>query len=465
MGTHRLPRWLSSVVAGWKAYANHIIAAEVSAFSRYYDRVYQVAPLPGDRGELLDAIDNADRRTCAAIENLPDLRSEADRRTLVLMKGNFNHDLDIQGTLISLHGKFSRTTRLAVVAYNPYYGWLYRLANQWGIRQGQAPSSLLTQTDLRNIARLSGFDVVRLRTAVYVPFRLFGLTAWINRVFPAVPLLRWTGLVTVIVLRPIVCSQQRPSLTIVIPARNERGNIEPALQRLPSLGAGRLEVVFVEGHSTDGTWEEIQRVLPLYADRAKLKALRQTGKGKSDAVRLGFAHAANDLLVILDADLTMPPELLHRFYDAYVDGHADFVNGSRLVYPMENNAMRPLNRLGNLFFAKALSVVLGVPIGDSLCGTKLVTRHDYERFGRWRADFGDFDPFGDFELLFPAAVMALGIVDVPVRYRDRTYGSTNISRFTHGWMLLKMTIIGLRRIRLGVVVRGDTLHERRESGL
>ena len=158
---------------------------------------------------------------------------------------------------------------------------MYRLANRWGIRQGPAPSSFLTQTDLRNIARLSGFDVVRLRTAVYVPFRLFGLTAWINRVFAAVPLLRWAGLVTVIVLRPIVRSQQRPSLSIVIPARNERGNIEPALQRLPRLGGGRLEVVFVEGHSSDGTWEEIQRVLPLYADRATLKALRQTGRGRA----------------------------------------------------------------------------------------------------------------------------------------------------------------------------------------
>lgn len=247
-------------------------------------------------------------------------------------------------------------------------------------------------------------------------------------------------------------SKKNYSITVVIPARNEKGNIENALKRMPQF-KGDLEIIFVEGHSNDGTWEEIQRVVRQYGDKFNLKALRQTGKGKSDAVRLGFAHATCDLLTILDADLTMPPELLGRFYNAYNSGLADFVNGTRLVYPMEGEAMRPLNRLGNIFFAKALSWVLGVRLGDSLCGTKLLARHDYARMIAWRGDFGDVDPFGDFELLFPAATLALGIVDIPVRYRARTYGSTNISRFRHGFILLKMTLIGFFKIRLGKPIR------------
>ncbi len=180
-----------------------------------------------------------------------------------------------------------------------------------------------------------------------------------------------------------------------------------------------------------------------------MRAFQQTGQGKSDAVRLGFQRARGDLMTILDADLTMPPELLHRFYDAWCDGRADFVNGSRLTYPMEGEAMRFLNRLGNLFFARAVSAVLDARLGDTLCGTKLLARVDYERMVRWRSDFGDFDPFGDFELLFPAAVLGLGTVDVPIAYRARTYGSTNILRFRHGLMLLKMTLIGLFRVRAG----------------
>ena len=145
----------------------------------------------------------------------------------------------------------------------------------------------------------------------------------------------------------------------------------------------------------------------------------------------------------------MPPELLGRFYDAWCRGLGDFVNGNRLVYPMEGAAMKFLNWLGNVFFAKALSSVLGARLGDSLCGTKMVTKADYERFCAWRKDFGEFDPFGDFELLFPAALLGLGIIDIPIRYRDRVYGSTNIRRFYHGWMLLKMTAIGFFRLKLG----------------
>jgi hypothetical protein len=142
--------------------------------------------------------------------------------------------------------------------------------------------------------------------------------------------------------------------------------------------------------------------------------------------------------------------MLGRFYQAYCDGHGDFINGSRLVYPMEGEAMRFLNRLGNVFFAKLLSWILDSQVGDSLCGTKLLTRHDYLRMMAWRKDFGDFDPFGDFELIFPAAILGLGMTDMPVRYLARTYGATNILRFRHGLQLLKMTAIGLVRVKLGL---------------
>jgi glycosyltransferase involved in cell wall biosynthesis len=276
---------------------------------------------------------------------------------------------------------------------------------------------------------------------------LFGLGSLVNRVLPLIPLIRWLGLTFVATLRPVIAGAPI-GLSCVIPARNERGNIEGALQRFPDLGCP-IEVIFVEGHSTDGTWDEIQRVARVYQDRFRIQTLQQTGKGKADAVRLGFERATLPLLTILDADLTMPPEMLGRFYEAYCQGRGDFVNGSRLVYPMEGDAMRFLNRLGNIFFAKSLSWILDARLGDSLCGTKLLTRHDYRRFIAWRRDFGDFDPFGDFELLFPAAILGLGMVDIPVRYRARQYGSTNISRFRHGLQLLRMTSLGFFRIKLG----------------
>jgi hypothetical protein len=385
------------------------------------------------------------------VQTADELHAELDSHidySAVLLNGTFNHEYDIEGTLRALWKKMSRTSRVVTVMYNPYLRWAYSLANRFSIRRGELPSTFVTSTDLRNIAALAGFEVVRARPVGFLPWRMGGVGTLINRVCAALPIVRFASLAWVVVLRPIKPSANKPSLSIVIPARNERGNIEAALQRMPDLGV-TPEVIFVEGHSNDGTWEEIERVSELYKDRFPIKCFRQTGKGKADAVRLGFSKASGELLTILDADLTMPPELLNRFYEAWTSGLADFINGNRLVYPMEGQAMKFLNWLGNIFFAKALSFVLDARLGDSLCGTKLMTRRDYERFVRWRGEFGDFDPFGDFELIFPACCLGLGVIDVPIRYRDRVYGTTNIRRFYHGMMLFKMTWIGLCRLRLG----------------
>jgi glycosyltransferase involved in cell wall biosynthesis len=233
---------------------------------------------------------------------------------------------------------------------------------------------------------------------------------------------------------------------VIVPARNEAGNVRAALERIPVLGR-RTEVIFVEGHSKDDTWATIQRECAAYRGPHAVRFIQQRGKGKWDAVHAGFAIARGDVLVIQDADLTAPPEELPKFFAAITSGTAEFANGSRLVYPMEDRAMRFLNLLGNKFFALSLSFVLGQAVKDSLCGTKMLLRSDYERVLRRIAPFGNFDPFGDFNLLFGSALLDLRIRDVPVRYKDRTYGETNISRFRHGALLFRMTWFGLWRLR------------------
>jgi hypothetical protein len=433
-------------------YINHLIAVEISTLTKYYDRLLQWLPRPDDSGLLFDLIDSPDKVVLHSGDAFPDLTSEEEKRTAVLINGTLNHHLDIQGVLLDLKARLSHTSRIVVVLYNSYLRWLYWIANVLGLRKGELPTTFITRVDMDNLARLTGFEIVRQRPTVYVPWRCLGVGDFINRLLPTLPALRWLSLADVVTFRALL-PRPRPGLSCVIPARNERDNIEHALRRFPVLDCP-VEIIFVEGHSTDGTWEEIQRVAAAYQGPFDIKTSQQIGKGKADAVRLGFAHASQPLLTILDADLTMPPEMLGRFYEAYAEGHADFVNGSRLIYPMEGEAMQFLNRLGNVFFAKALSWVLDTRLSDSLCGTKLVARHDYQRMIKWRADFGDFDPFGDFELLFPAAVLGLSMVDVPVRYRARQYGSTNIHRFGHGWQLLRMTWIGLLRIKSGKTFQG-----------
>ena len=236
-----------------------------------------------------------------------------------------------------------------------------------------------------------------------------------------------------------------PTVSVIVPARNESGNIRQILARVPQMGDG-TEIVFVEGHSSDDTWAQIERAVADHPEHA-CQTMRQAGRGKGDAVRLGFAVARGEILMILDADLTVPPEDLPRFYEQLHTGRGEFINGVRLVYPMQDRAMRPLNFIGNKFFGLAFSWLLGQKIKDTLCGTKVLWQRDYARLAAGRAYFGDFDPFGDFDLLFGAAKLNLKIIDLPVRYRERTYGTTNIHRFRHGWLLLKMVVFAAGRMK------------------
>jgi glycosyltransferase involved in cell wall biosynthesis len=231
-----------------------------------------------------------------------------------------------------------------------------------------------------------------------------------------------------------------------VPARNEAGNIEAVLTRFPKMGPDD-ELIFVEGHSTDNTWEKIQEIAEKYAQKLTIKIARQDGKGKGDAVRKGFSIASKEILMILDADLTVPPEDLPKFYYALVSGKGEFINGTRLVYPMEKKAMRFWNIVGNKFFATAFSFVLGQRLKDTLCGTKVLTRANYLKIATHRSYFGEFDPFGDFDLLFGASRLGLKIIEIPIASKERTYGETNIQRWRHGALLFRMLFFAARRIK------------------
>jgi SAM-dependent methyltransferase len=355
---------------------------------------------------------------------------------------------DIQSALKSLHAAALPRTRLHITTINTLWLFPLRLAAGSGLVSPQPPSNWLSHDDLFNLLELAGWEVVAFEHLQLFPFEAPLVSGLANRLLVKLPLIRHLGATVAITARP----RQAPvlpgevSCSVVVPARNEAGNIRAALERIPVLGR-RTEVIFVEGHSTDDTLATIQRETAAYRGPHLIRVLPQTGTGKWDAVRTGLAAAQGDVLVIQDADLTAPPEDLSKFFDALASGTAEFVNGSRLIYPVEKGAMQFLNMIGNKFFSRALSYVLGQQIKDSLCGTKMLLRSDYERLSRRIAPFGAFDPFGDFNLLFGAALLNLRIRDVPVRYKDRVYGRTNISRFRHGWMLLKMTWWGLRHLR------------------
>lgn len=305
----------------------------------------------------------------------------------------------------------------------------------------------LTISDVAGMLDLAGFELVRHWEEILWPLKTPFLHPFCNRFLVKIWPFSLGALTNFIIARPQSpnFSLTESSVSVIVPARNEAGNISEIISRTPKMGID-TELVFVEGYSSDNTYEVIQHEIKNHPER-KCRLIKQTGIGKGDAVRLGFAHASGDIFMILDADLTVPPEDLQRFYRALCLNKGEFINGIRLVYPMDKQAMRFINLLGNKFFGLAFSWLLGVPIKDTLCGTKVLWRRDYELISENRNYFGDFDPFGDFDLLFGAAKLGLKILDLPIRYKQRKYGKSNIQRWKHGWLLFRMLLFAAKRIK------------------
>ncbi len=355
---------------------------------------------------------------------------------------------DCQTLFEILHRCAGPDTRLIVAYYSHLWDPVLRVAEMLRLKMPQVPQNNLPTADIANLLQLANYEIVRREWRQLIPRRLLGLGSLINRYIAPLPGIRRLALRNYVVARPVAEKQKPaklPSVSVIVPCRNERGNIEQAVTRLPAF-APDIEIVFVEGHSKDNTFEECLRVQAAYPQH-DIKIMRQDGKGKGDAVRKGFAAARGDILMILDADLTVPPETLGKFYDALASGRGEFINGTRLVYPMEREAMRFLNNIANHAFAIMFSYLLNQRFTDTLCGTKVLWARDYKRVEANRHYFGDFDPFGDYDLIFGAVKLNLKIVEVPIRYDARRYGETQISRFTHGWLLARMVLFAWRKLK------------------
>jgi SAM-dependent methyltransferase len=362
----------------------------------------------------------------------------------IIISETTNFAADVQMLFERLHGVSHSQTRLIVNFFNTLWRPLSAIATFVGMRARQPETNWLSASDMRNLMSMSGWETVTTTHRILFPFDVPAVDFIFNRCLA--PLIPSACLSIFSVARPL----PRPmptdmTVSVIIPARNEAGNIEAAVRRTPEMGVG-TELIFVEGGSDDDTWAEIQRVAHAFPER-RIRYLRQTGQGKGEAVREGFAAATGDILMILDADLTVQPEELPKFYEALASGRAEFCNGVRLVYPMQDEAMRFLNLCANKAFGLIFSWLLGQPVKDTLCGTKALRRSDYQRLAAGRTYFGEFDPFGDFDLLFGAGKLGLRITDIPVRYCDRTYGTTNIRRWQHGWLLLRMVIFAARKLK------------------
>lgn len=375
----------------------------------------------------------------------------AEKFDYIIISNTIGYLSDIQKVFLQLKKVSHPNTKIIVTYYNFLWQPLLSFAELLHLRMHQPEQNWLSKEDIKNLRNLADFDAYkegeRLICPVYIPL----ISTFLNKYVAKLPLFNKLCLTNYVIAKPKPSTDEsiwktQYSVSVVIPARNESGNIENAILRTPMMGK-HTEFIFIEGNSKDDTWEKIQAMAKKYQHTHDIKIAKQDGKGKGDAVRKGFDMATGDILMILDADLTMPPEDLPKFYDAIASGNGEFINGSRLVYNMDQKAMRFLNLLANKFFSIMFTWLLGQRFKDTLCGTKVLLKSDYEHLKIGRKFFGDFDPFGDFDLIFGAAKLNLKTIEIPIRYKERTYGSTNISRFRHGLILLRMCLFASKKIK------------------
>lgn len=363
----------------------------------------------------------------------------------IVLSGLLGELDDIQGFLIQLKKFCTQDTRIIIEYYSYFWQYILKMGEKMGGKMPQRIQNWLAYDDIKNFLVLTGYEFVKLERSILFPKRIPILSHLLNRYIAKLPLFNALTLNHFILARPLFSSGGEFSVSILVPCRNEKGNIEQAIARTPVFGKSQ-EFIFVEGGSKDGTYEEIERVMRKYPEK-NIRLYKQTGKGKGDAVRLGFSRATGDILMILDADLTVSPEDLPKFYEPIKTSKGEFINGCRLVYPMEKEAMRFLNLVANKFFGVFFSWLLGQRFKDTLCGTKVLFRRHYEELVKNRSYFGDFDPFGDFDLIFGAIKLNLKVIELPIRYKERRYGATQIQRFRHGLLLFRMCWFAMRKIK------------------
>ena len=452
-------------LAVWRGWGTHYHRRLARVFQFLIPRGLRVLEVGCGDGDLLAAlqpgvgvgVDFSRQMLERARQQHPELRfvqADAHRLSLhgtfdvVILSDLLNDVWDAESVLAQVRRVCHPRTRVLINSYSRVWEPVLSLADRLGLARPALHQNWLSSEDLRNLLYLSGFDVIRGWEEILWPLATPLLEPLLNRVLVRLWPANLLALSFCLVARPTPCPRPggaTPRVSVVVPCRNEAGNIEGIFQRVPHMGR-QTELVFVEGHSSDRTFEAVQAAAAAHPDRPSL-LLRQAGVGKGDAVRAGFERATGDMLMILDADLTVRPEDLPRFYAALVSGRAEFANGVRLVYPMQDEAMRFANLIANRLFSQLFRWLLGQPVKDTLCGTKVLWREDYARISQARSSFGEFDPFGDFDLLFGAARQSLKIVDVPIRYQARTYGTTNIQRWRHGWLLLRMVAFAARRLK------------------
>lgn len=452
--TQRRGKWISSNSYYYKQFLNsvkYIIPENSSVLNVGCSTGYILSQLKPSRGV---GVESSSEQIKYAIEKYPDLEFFDMEVENVKVKGTFDYILicsiedmvDIKSVLDSIKKNCHRHTRIIISHYSYLWQPMVSLAEKARIRLPQTVHNWFSDNDVQNIFKLSGCEIIHTKKLIMFPFYIPLLSYILNKYLARLPILRHLTMSRLTIAFPKQHENKEYSVSVVIPCRNESGNIQDAVERIPEMGS-HTEIIFCDDKSTDHTVAEIHAMQRKYPEK-DIKLVRGPGICKAENVWVGFDAAKGDILMILDADLTVIPEELPYFYEAIARGYGEFINGSRLVYPMHEDAMRLFNIIGNKFFSIFFTYILDSSIKDTLCGTKVMWAEDFKKIKALRGSWGIRDRWGDYELIFGAAKNHLKIIDLPVHYMERTYGETKMTnRFKNGWIMLKMSFASLIKIK------------------
>lgn len=355
----------------------------------------------------------------------------------------FYESLNYEGDLYSIFRKLKkiihRDSKVFVIEINPFILFLLKILSRVGLLVPDFKRNMLHLSDLENLVNIFGFDIVDKGYRFAVPFKIFGLGDVINSILPRVSLLRnfCFGQYIVFRLHPLEAGKQNLSCSVVVPCHNEEGNIADCIARIPNFGAWR-EIIVVDDGSTDRTKDMVKKIMRGRSDIRLISYEKNCGKGY--AVNIGWQEAKGDVFMMLDCDSTTPPEELALFHEAMEYG-AEFVNGTRVIYPREKNSIPFFNRLGVTFFAHLISWITQKRISDTFCGTKVFLKKYWNCF-----QIKEF-LWGDWDLFFTAARYRMKMLELPVHYKTRKHGVTKMRPVKHGIILLLKSVEGLRVVK------------------
>lgn len=359
----------------------------------------------------------------------------------VVMSNLVGYSEDIWQVFRELAKVSNRRTQIIITNYNYLWQPFMAIAEKLKVKMPDKIQNWLPQEFIKQFLYLAGFEVVKSGKYLHSPLNLGILGKIINIVLSNIPILDRFALIEYIIARPVFFGAEKHKeipISIIIPTHNEAGNIKHIVDNMPQIGS-KMEMVFVDLPGEDATEDVIKQMIKENKGKILLKYVKQREKtGKIGALRQGILEANGEIIIIYDADATVPPEDLEKVYLALIERKADFINGTRLVYPTEKGAMRFANHLGNTFFAKLFTWSLGQHFTDTLCGTKGFWRQDFMDFEKSKTGYDNFDLFGDFYLLLSAYRKNLRIAEVPVRYKTRRYGDTKMNRLKNGFRFFVM---------------------------